>query len=400
MKKILIGGGIVTFVFLCYYLFQPVFVWATGWQALPEAYLGVSKTGITDAEYSREIAEGQNMLSKYHERLQTPAISIAVGIGNKIIWTEARGYSDVKNKAIADVTTSFRIGSVSKAATSVGLGRLLEQGKIALNDTVGQYVPYFEHPEITIRQLASHTSGIRNYGLCFCFPIWEYYHLKNHNSIEKSVAVFNGDPLRFKPGTSFGYSTYNYTLLSAAMEEASGSKFLRFMTDEVFAPIGMTHTGADYADSVMTDRATFYEISDGEYKEAFPVDNSNKWAGGGLISTPSDLVKMGNALLQNSVLEKETVDTLFKAQQLADGTMNPQYYALGLRHQTFELFEGKNSVQVVHHGGTALGATALLILIPEYQLSIAMVMNRGTESFQLFDYVLPIAELFIARLQE
>src|SRR5690606_12487415 len=127
---------------------------------------------------------------------------------------------------------SFRIGSVSKAVTSVGLGKLLEQEKIRLNDTVGKYVPYFEHPEITIRQLASHTSGIRNYGLCFCFPIWEYYHLKNHNSIEKSVAVFNGDPLRFKPGTSFGYSTYNYTLLSAAMEEASGSKFLRFMTDE------------------------------------------------------------------------------------------------------------------------------------------------------------------------
>src|SRR5690606_15028456 len=190
---------------------------------------------------------------------------------------------------------------------------------------------------------------------------------------------------------------YNYTLLSAVMEEASKKRFLNFMTDEIFIPIGMEHTAADYADSVMTDRATFYEVSDGEYKEAFPVDNSNKWAGGGLISTPSDLVKMGNALLQNSVLEMETVDTLFKAQQLADGTLNPQYYALGWRHQTFELFEGKKSVQVVHHGGTALGATVLLGLFPECKLSIAMVMNRGTDSFQLFDYVLPIAEQFITR---
>lgn len=400
MRKTFIGATIIACLVISYFLFEPVFAWAFGWQPLPEVAALGPNTAVQDAAFLSAISKSQKLLSASHALSQSPAVSIAVGMDNKVVWAEARGYRDVQNKIMADTHTRFRIGSVSKAVTSVGLGRLLEKGKLSLDDSVGQYVSYFDHPEITIRQLASHVSGIRNYGLCFCFPIWEYYNLEAQHSIEESVTVFNGDPLLFKPGTSFSYSSYNYTLLSGIMEKASEKNFLAFMKDEVFEPIGIHHTSGDYADSLMENRASSYELSNGEYKEAFRVDNSNKWAGGGLVSTPSDLVKMGNALLSDTFLHKETLDTLFTPQLLADGSINPQNYALGWRHDTFELFEGEKSVQVIHHGGTALGATALLVLIPEYELSIAMIINKSEKSFTLFDDVIPIAEQFISQSQE
>lgn len=427
MKRIVTGGAVIVFIIICYFLFEPVFVWRAGWQALPDVHNTEPDVTIKDAEWDNEITASQKLLSRFHALSQSPAVSVAVGVGNKLIWAEARGYSDIESGVVADTQTTFRIGSVSKAVTSVGLGKLLEQDMLGLDDSVGKYVAYFGNPGITIRQLASHTSGIRNYGLCFCAPMWEYYSNDIYNSVEKSVAVFGSDALLFEPGTSFSYSTYNYTLLSGVMEKASGQEFLSFMADEVFDPIGMKYTSGDYADSIIENRAKFYEVNDGEYKEVYPVDNSNKWAGGGLISTPSDLVKLGNALLNGAILKKATVDTLFAPQPLADGTMNPQHYALGWRHEismmlnpdieqsqpamimdssnllisqprtheTVELFDGKKKVRAVHHGGTALGSTALLILFPEYQLSIAMIMNKHSESYQLFDYVVPIAEQFI-----
>jgi len=400
MKKILKGGGVLLLIVCCYYLFEPIMVWGIGWRSLPEVYKTDGNVAVQDSSFLQAIGEGQQILTGMHATLQAPAVSVAIGFKNRIVWAEAQGYSDLDKNILASTETAFRIGSVSKAVTSVALGKLLEQGIVRLDNSVGQYVSYFDSPQITIRQLASHMSGIRNYGTCFCFPIWEYYNNDSYTSVEKSVAVFKGDALLFEPGTMFEYSSYNYTLLSGVMEEASGKDFLSLMASEVFEPLAMTHTFGDYADIVVKNRATFYEVRDSDYKKAFPVDNSNKWAGGGIVSTPSDLVKLGNALLSGTILQKETVETLFTAQKLSDGTINSQQYALGWRHQTFDLFDGKKKVQVVHHGGKATGATSLLILFPEYQLSIALMINKSTESFPMFDYVLPIAEHFIRQIED
>jgi len=399
MRKILKGGGVILLIVVCYYLFEPIVTWNFGWRSLPEAYKTDEDVAVQDSSFLHAIGEGQQILTGMQAQLQAPAVSVALGFMNKIVWAEALGYSDLDNNILASTETTFRIGSVSKAVTSVALGKLLEQGIVSLDNTVGQYLAYFDSPQITIRQLASHMSGIRNYGTCFCFPIWEYYNNDSYNSVEQSVAVFNGDALLFEPGSMFEYSSYNYTLLSGVMEEAYGKDFLSLMASEVFEPLAMTHTFGDYADSVVKNRATFYEVRNGEYKKSFPVDNSNKWAGGGIVSTPSDLVKLGNALLSGIILQKETVDTLFTAQKLSDGTLNPQQYALGWRHQAFELFDGKKKVQVVHHGGKATGATSLLILFPEYQLSIALMINKSTEAFPMFDYAMPIAEQFIRQIE-
>lgn len=122
------------------------------------------------------------------------------------------------------------------------------------------------------------------------------------------MEIFQHDSLLFQPGTNFSYATYNYTVLSAVIEELTQTGFLRYMQKEVFTPLGMHHTVADENIKTIVGRAGLYNFykQDNTFKKATEVNNSNKWAGGGLLSTPSDLVKVGNSLLNNTFLDANT----------------------------------------------------------------------------------------------
>lgn len=332
--------------------------------------------------------------------LHTPSVSVAVGYDHQMIWSATSGYADIKNNVKASSETAYRIGSVSKAVTSVALGKALEKGLIHLDDNVIKYLPDYPHEKVTIRQLASHASGIRNYDLCLCFPVWEYYSNDHYESVNESLEIFVNDPLLFEPGTDFSYSSYNFNLLSAALEKAYGQTFFEIMKEEVFEPLTMDQTSFDFQEPAVEQVATFYQVEVKEFKKAYPVDNSNKWAGGGIISTPTDLVKLGNALLAGSIISKQQLEILTTPQKLASGEVNEQNYALGWRKHEFDLFEDSKKVTIIHHGGVATGSTALLLIIPEYDITLAIMINRSVEGFPLFDIVLPMIEAFIRDIDD
>jgi CubicO group peptidase (beta-lactamase class C family) len=152
----------------------------------------------------------------------------------------------------------------------------------------------------------------------------------------------------------------------------------------------MENTGFDNFRSTETG---FYDIQGGEYKRAFPVNNSNKWAGGGMISTPSDLVRLGNELLSGAIIEPGTFEILTTPVSLSGGEINDEHYALGWRVDEFVIKNKK--VKVIHHGGTATGSTALWIILPEYNITSAIMMNRSVEGFPLFDILIPVTSYFI-----
>src|SRR5688572_24230264 len=252
------------------------------------------KNGKSQEYYSEPIRNSAIILSEAKVEINTPAISIAIGIDNQIVWSQAIGYKDVEKLEPADINTKFRVGSTSKAVTSVALGKLVQNKLIDLDGTIQNYVPFFDasKPPITIRQLASHSSGIRNYKNA------EFNSNTEYASIEESMRVFMYDSLLFEPGSKFSYATYNYTVLSAAIEQVTGISYLEYMQKEIFTPLGMSNTFGDYKTRHIENRAQFYDYNAQEKKivKAQEVNNSNKWAGGGLVSTPSDLVKLGNAL--------------------------------------------------------------------------------------------------------
>ncbi|OPJ70137.1 hypothetical protein AV530_019360 [Patagioenas fasciata monilis] len=125
----------------------------------------------------------------------------------------------------------------------------------------------------------------------------EYYLKEKFESVFESLKIFKNDPLFFKPGSQFLYSTYGFTLLSAIVERASGQKFTDYML-KMFRDLDMLSTVLDDNEAMIYNRARCYVYNKkGRLVNAPYVDNSYKWAGGGFLSSVGDLLKFGNALL-------------------------------------------------------------------------------------------------------
>ncbi len=394
MKKfyLLTVFGILCPVLFC--LLEPIILYTSGWSSFPETNSMQPIVHHQDATSK----EADRLLRKIFSNLNTPALSVAIGKNNTVVWSNAIGYEDIENNIKAGLQTKFRIGSTSKAVTSIGLGILIQNKELGLASKVKEYVPYASQTtsQITIKQLASHTSGIRNYGLCFCFPLWEYFNNDEYTTIQESVAVFNNDDLLFLPGTDFSYSTYNYTLLSAVIEGASKMSFPDFMKTSVFKPLKLETIDFENESISPNNLSKFYSVESGQYKEVYTVNNSNKWAGGGMVSSPTDLVVLGNSFLNNSLLTKKITTSLTTPVKLVTGEMNEQYYALGWRNTyTTSIFKNKRKIQILHHAGVANGATSVFILFPEYNVTVSLLVNSNPEVSDLFEYSYELAKLFM-----
>ncbi|MFD2563856.1 serine hydrolase domain-containing protein [Aquimarina rubra] len=397
MKKcIIITSIILPILIIGFFLFEPIMTYKSGWHSFPNIQNLEPITHHND-EASKK---ADSILTEMFTHLKAPGLSVAAGKKGKVIWSNAIGYQDVKKGKGISLDTKFRIGSTSKAVTSLGLGVLLQNGKLNPNSKVKEFVPYATETlsEITLKQLASHTSGIRNYGTCLCFPIWEHLNNDEYTTVQKSVGIFSDSPLLFPSGTNFSYSSYNYTLLSAMLEGASGKDFLNFMKDEIFTPLGLDNIHGETSSLLTENISTFYEVDENMYKEVFKVNNSNKWAGGGFVATPTDLVKLGNAFLNYQILDKKITESLIQPVSLDNGEVNDQNYAMGWRNSfTEKIFDQNHKVQIIHHAGTAAGSTSVFILFPEYNISISILMNRSGSVSDLFTYSYDLAKTFITK---
>src|SRR5690606_21300072 len=207
MKKVAIIASILATVILSYFLFEPVFTYWLSRTKSPDLQ-ALLPTITHDDPVSKKADE---LLIEEFQGLKSPSLSVSIGIDDSVVWSNSIGYSDVENKRLVDSTTKYRIGSVSKTIASIGLGLLFQSKALNPNSVAGDYVPYVTEDltNLTVKELASHTSGIRNYGTCMCLPLWEYYDNDHYSSVEESVSIFADDELLFAPGKAFSYSSYN-----------------------------------------------------------------------------------------------------------------------------------------------------------------------------------------------
>jgi len=336
-------------------------------------------------DYLEAIDASRALIREIMEAEGMPGASVAVGIGGEIVWSQGFGWADLEEGVPVTTLTKFRIGSVSKTLTATGLGLLMEWGRIDLDAAVQTYVPDFPEKRwpITIRQLGGHIAGIRHY------RGFEMLSSQRYPTVESGLAIFAEDTLLFEPETDYSYSSYGWNLLSAAMEEASGREFLVFMRDEVFEPLGLRHTVPDHNDSIVAHRTEFYEQREGAVINAPHVDNSYKWAGGGFLSTPEDLVRFGQAHLNPGFLRAGTLEELTEPQTLRNGESTN--YGIGWRSGTQE-----DGDRTLWHSGGSVGGTTLLILIPEHDLVVAGVVNISGPAATM---VRGVAEAFEGHLE-
>ncbi len=360
-----------------------VYVWS---QAVPldapDAYPTESR--IADARYGQAVDKARLIVDEFVAGYVVPGVSLAVGHEGRIVWTEVRGYADVGGRRPVTTDSRFLIGSVSKTLTAAGALRLAEQDILDLDTDVRRYVPSFpekSHP-VTMRQLLSHQGGIRHYRLRFnpnapLIPSETALNVQFEN-VTDGLAVFAGDDLLFPPDTGFEYSTFGYSLASAAMEGAAGNDFLAVMDELVFDPLGMDSTMADRSEPVPDQRVVDYVSFPGTRRvlPAPPTNRSIKWAGGGLLSTPSDLVRFANGLMAGELVNGEAFEEMITPRTLTDGSQNPQHYALGWRVFAIGFPRGsERELLIPNHGGTSVGSQAALLIVPEIGISVAITSN-------------------------
>jgi CubicO group peptidase (beta-lactamase class C family) len=351
---------------------------------------------------SGPIARAADRLEQLRREIGYPAVSVAVAVDGTVVWQEARGWASLERKAPVKIDTPFAVGSVSKTLTAAVAMKLAERGVLDLDADIRKYLPSFPQKEhvITARQLLSHQAGIRHYNFVLSPPVFsEFGATEQYDRVVDSLAVFANDPLLFKPDTNFAYSSYGFNLLSAVMEAAAGKPFLDLMQAELFTPLQLADTGPDDKRQPVPGRASDYQnmLRDGAVIPAPLTNSSGKWAGGGFRSTPTDLARFGTALLRGEVVGQESLQMMFTPRKLANGKVNPQDYALGVRVDqiTDEAFPGK-TWRAVHHGGVAVGSQAMFVMLPDQKVVVALSMNATTQppARGMFDAATDIAVLF------
>ncbi len=312
-----------------------------------------------------QIDNARKITSAFLKNHSIPGLSVSVSKNNKLIWSEGFGFSDLGlKKKVNPNTTLFRLASISKPITAVGLAILADRNKLNFDESLYTYLPSYPKKkyDFTIRQVGGHLAGIRHYK-------GREFISNKKMTISEGLNIFKNDPLISQPGVKYRYSTYGWNLLSAVIEEITKKDFTKFMTQELFEPLEMQHTLLDLSDRKMPNRTQFYRKTNQNKIIKSPiVSNEHKVAGGGFIATSEDLIRFGNEIIDPKVIKKESLKELLTAQKTKDGKSTK--YGIG-----FVIGQNSKNTPVVSHSGGGAGASTLLLIYPEEKVVIAIVCN-------------------------
>src|SRR5262245_14970123 len=330
----------------------------------------------------------------------TPGGAVAVVKHGKLVFSDGVGYADLDNLIPTTASTVFNIGSVSKVVTAVAVMQLMEHEKVSLDDPIQKYVPAFpdKGSPITIRHIMTHTSGIRHYRPTD-FPDSEDNENVKPTSLAEGIRVFKDDPLLFKPGEYYFYSSYAVNLLQAVVEKAAGMGFEEYLRRAVWSPAGMLSTCFDIPARIVPHRARGYETKDGETTN-WPYGNvTYKFASGGMLSTAEDLVRFATALNNGTLLKPETKALMYKPVEplMQFQEQGPPKKTWTDRQQAlmWRILKDAAGRSLPYHCGTVKGQGACLVNYPSEDLAVAITFN-AYGPFGGYEAAETIADFFLA----
>lgn len=345
------------------------------WTLLIILSLGLLVSGQQVSEYQFEWNDKiDSLLVDFGKEKPYLGISVYTIQHDSLQFAAAEGFPWPNSKAYVGCDYhQYRIASISKAMTSYALMQLVQSGVMHLDSSIYAYNIHFPKKkwDITVRQLANHTAGIRGY------KNGEFYSTENFNSVSDAIKIFSEDPLEFEPGTKYMYSSFGYNLLSHVMESAVGVTYLDLMDSLVFSSIGLERTEPEFeAKSIERSRNGYYVyFRNGEMlKERF-VNNSIKWAGGGFISSAKDVAMFGNFVHHHSDLNDSLKTEFFKENIVGEDSTS---YGLG-----WVVKKDIHGEHWVGHTGGGVGASAILATYPKDNLTIAILCNTSGLNFKV-----------------
>lgn len=312
--------------------------------------------------------EADQLLEKMVSEMNIVGVTAGYSVEGNVKWKNARGYSSLEEKIPFTDSTLTRMASIAKSMTAIAVMQLTEKGLIDLDQPVQKYIPHFpkkEKGEITVRHLLSHTSGLAGYQ-----SEKEAENTTEYPTLEEALNIFKDRELMFEPGTGFFYTTYGYVVLGRIIEMVAGMAFEEYMQKNIWDKAGMTNTGIERMNSDYNNQSRFYHKNKKKSKLAATNNLSNRIPGGGFYTTLNDLIKFGNAIVDNALITEETFNRMTE-NQFKQKEGNP--YGLGW------FFYGPPPYEniVIGHSGEQTGAATQLMIIPKSKTVVAVLANTS-----------------------
>ena len=336
-----------------------------------------SASAAGTAAASPDISAALDAIVGRHEGFQGSAL---VAHGDVVLLSKGYGLADAERNVPNTPETRFRLGSITKQFTAMAILILQSRGLLDVNDAACDHIA--DCPDswtpITISQLLSHTSGLRNFTDLDGFQATKAL----PSTPTQTLARIRDLPLDFVPGERFGYSNSGYIALGLIIEHVTGASFGSFIQSEIFEPLEMHDSGYDDGKAGL---ATGYRSGT---TIADPIDMSVPHAAGGLYSTVLDMHRWDEALYAEKLVPPDLLATMFEPKVQGAGPGVSYGYGVGIGTH-----DGK---PWFFHGGGIDGFVTWYGRHPDDRLAIILLANR--ESVAPYDRLdLSITDLVLDR---
>jgi CubicO group peptidase (beta-lactamase class C family) len=293
-----------------------------------------------------------------------PGAAIAVIRDGEVIHRKAYGLANLEWNIPLEPDAVFRIASLTKQFTAVAVMMLAERGQLSIDAPIETYLADWpaRGRTITIRHLLNHTSGV-----------WSHDSLQIERTkrpnppVEEVIELIYGQPFEFEPGARYSYNNSGYLLLGAIIKAVSGKPYEDFLREEIFAPLGMAHTGILRHERVTPKRAHGYVRGRKRFHNARLDAMSWSDAAGALGSTLDDLARWDRAIRANRLISAETLETMLASTTMRDGSSFPYGFGWGTA-----AYEGR---RVYHHTGGISGFGCQMLHFRDQELTTIVLSN-------------------------
>lgn len=351
--------------------------------------ISLKAQNVNNKDYSLNVSVNEHYaksdslhaIMKRYVKTGLPGVAMAIYSEKDGWWAGAEGYEKVETKSPMQNSNLQYLQSVSKTYMAVAILQLQEQGKIALDAPITEYLPAKYAADvknagsITVRMLLNHTSGVPEYSTDPAFVSYVMEHPVQKLTTEFVISTIAGKESMFTPGSKHAYSNTNYELLAVIADAITGNH-ATYIAKNIFGKLDLKNTfyrnDPQYLHYEKLVDSYWDVLNTGKPANITPIQRANvsSYIGDdGIVCTPVDAIKFFKGLNEGKLISEASLKEM---KTWVNGNDGKPIYGLGLEH-----YEA-GGIEAFGHSGGGVGAGCILLYIPVAKTYVFIATNIGT----------------------